>query len=37
MWLTAGEGAEQVDVWGPVLYSLALAPGVAALERDLRG
>ena len=37
VWMTAGEGAEQGDVWGPVLYSLALAPCVAALEEDLRG
>ena len=36
-WLHAGEGAEQGDVWGPILYSLALAPCVAALEADLRG
>ena len=34
--MTAGEGAEQGDVWGPILYSLALAPGGAALEADLR-
>lgn len=37
VWMTAGEGAEQGDVWGPILYSLALAPCVAALEEDLRG
>ena len=37
VWMTAGEGAGQGDVWGPILYSLALAPCVAALEEDLRG
>ena len=37
VWMTTGEGAEQGDVWGPILYSLALAPCVAALEEDLRG
>ena len=36
VWPTAGEGAEQGDVWGPILYSLALAPCVAALEEDLK-
>ena len=36
VWMSAGEGAEQGDVWGPILYSLALAPCVAALEEDLR-
>ena len=35
-WLRAPEGAEQGDVWGPILYSLALRPCVAALEEDLR-
>jgi hypothetical protein len=35
-WLRASEGAEQGDVWGPILYSLALRPCVAALEEDLR-
>ena len=33
VWLHAGEGAEQGDVWGAVIYSLALAPRVAELER----
>ena len=37
VWMSAGEGAEQGDVWGPILYSLALAPCVAALEEELRG
>ena len=37
LWMTAGEGAEQGDVWGPILYSLAVAPCVAALQEDLRG
>ena len=36
VWLHAGEGAEQGDVWGPVIYSLALAPRIAELERELR-
>ena len=35
--MSAGEGAEQGDVWGPILYSLALAPCVAALGEELRG
>ena len=34
--MTAGEGAEQGDVWGPILYSLALAPCVPAFEEDRR-
>ena len=34
--MSAGEGAEQGDVWGPILYSLALAPCVDALTEDLR-
>ena len=36
VWMTAGEGAGQGDVWGPILYSLALAPCVARLEEALR-
>ena len=36
VWMTAGEGAEQGDVLGPILYSLALAPCVARLEEALR-
>ena len=34
--MSAEEGAEQGDVWGPILYSLALAPCVDALTEDLR-
>ena len=34
--MTAWEGSEQGDVWGPILYPLALAPCMEALEEDLR-